>query len=194
MSLNGEWRDPVATESFTVAFLLHKVQENNQIGLTPLQVNKLAYILHGWTLGIKDLPLFNNTKRQIQAWRYGPVVVGIYHLLKPFGNSPVTLEKIKNPPESSDDLLTQYDKVFSEDVIGLMKENEESTDHLGWLYDVYRGLGGGQLIDITHEVNSPWDQCRARGLKKFGLFGGQNHIPDEVIRLYYKDFAKKYLS
>lgn len=194
MSLIGQWPDPIATESFTVAFLLHRVEENSQIGLTPLQVNKLAYIFHGWTLGIKDLPLFNNTTQQIQAWRYGPVVVGIYNLLKPFGRSPVTLEKIKNPPEVGDDLLAQYDDVVSEDVVGFMEENKDSTDHLNWLYDVYKGLGGSQLIDMTHEVGSPWDQCRARGLKKFGLFSGQNHIPDKVIRLYYRDFAKKYLN
>ncbi len=194
MSLNSRWYDPIATESFTVAFLLHKVEENNQIGLTPLQINKLAYILHGWTLGIKDLPLFNNTARQIQAWRYGPVVVGIYNLLKPFGRSPVTLEKIKNPPDIGDDLLVLYDDVVSQDVIGFMEENEDSTDHLNWLYDVYRGFGGGQLIDMTHEIDGPWDRCRARGLKSFGLFSGQNHIPDDVIRLYYKDFAKKHLS
>ena len=137
MSLNGKWRDPIATESFTVAYLLHKAEVYNQIGITPLQVNKLAYILHGWTLGIKDLPLFNNTTRQIQAWRYGPVVVGIYHLLKPFGNSPVTLEKIKNPPEVNDDLLIRYDDVFSEDVIGFMEESKESTDHLDSICDIY---------------------------------------------------------
>ncbi len=192
MSLNGQWPDPIASESFTLAYLLRKSKEYNDIGITPLQANKLAYILHGWTLGIKDFPLFNNITSQIQAWRYGPVVVGIYHLLKPFGSSPVTIEKIENPPGISDgQLLRQYRNVVSEDVAGFMEENKESTDHLDELYDIYIEFDGNQLINMTHEVGTPWYQCRARGFEKLGLFG-QKHIPDSVIRLYYRNFAKKY--
>ena len=37
---------------------------------------KLVYIAHGWTLALIDRPLVSD---QIEAWRYGPVIPGIYH-------------------------------------------------------------------------------------------------------------------
>ncbi|MCY4000360.1 MAG: DUF4065 domain-containing protein, partial [Bacteroidetes bacterium] len=54
--------------------------------LTPMQLIKLSYIAHGWTLGISGEPLFNDT---VEAWRYGPVVPDIYHTYKEFGHSPI---------------------------------------------------------------------------------------------------------
>ena len=37
--------------------------------LTPLQVQKLTYLCHGWTLGLYSQPL---SRQQVEAWRWGP--------------------------------------------------------------------------------------------------------------------------
>jgi len=42
-------------------------QANNP--LTPMQVLKLAYIAHGWQLGLHGRPLINEP---VEAWKYGP--------------------------------------------------------------------------------------------------------------------------
>ncbi len=183
---------PIASEAFTISFLLQRAIKNDSQGLTPLQVNKLAYILHGWTLGLLDRPLFDNSPKQVQAWRYGPVVVGIYYTLKPFGNNLVTLDKIKTRYQFNKDDPSRYDEVLSVNVDAFMQENKKTTRHLEWIYEIYAGFGGGALIDLTHEPGGPWDQCRARGLETLG-FHGENHIPDSVIGPYYKNFINSHL-
>lgn len=181
---------PFATESFVVAFLLHKSSTKNPPGLTPLQINKLAFLLHGWTLGCLDNPLFDNRNRQIQAWRYGPVVVDIYHTLKTFRSEQVTLEKIRLRWEANKDDSLKYENILTEDVQKFSSDDSELAEILDNVYDVYGDFGGGQLINLTHEPDGPWDQCRPRGLQRWGFLSSEKHIPDRVIRTYYADLAE----
>ncbi|MCY4672954.1 MAG: DUF4065 domain-containing protein, partial [Bacteroidetes bacterium] len=65
-------------EDFVViAYLLKKAAEEGE-GLTPLQINKLVYICHGWAWGKLNRPLIDNRSGQIEAWKYGPVVREVY--------------------------------------------------------------------------------------------------------------------
>ena len=68
-----------------IAYLLKKAAEDKK-KLTPLQINKLIYLCHGWMLGILKKPLIENGVDQIQAWRYGPVVTEAYNMLKIWGS------------------------------------------------------------------------------------------------------------
>ena len=52
--------------------------------LTPLQVIKLAYIAHGFTLALLGRSL---VPEPIEAWRYGPVIPSIYTAEYNFVNS-----------------------------------------------------------------------------------------------------------
>ena len=52
--------------------------------LTPLHVNKLTYISHGYTLAIRSVPLIHD---RIEAWQYGPVIPAIYHTLSRYGDA-----------------------------------------------------------------------------------------------------------
>ncbi len=72
-----------------IAYLLKKASSINR-GLTPLQINKLVYICHGWTLGILKKTLIENRTDQIQTWKYGPVVTEAYERLKRWGAQEVT--------------------------------------------------------------------------------------------------------
>jgi len=184
---------PVATEAIVVSFLLTKAKEIGRWGLTPLQVNKLAFILHGWTLGLLERPLFDNSPKRIQAWRYGPVVVGIYRTLKPFGNNLVTIDHIKTRYQYGKDDPSKYEDVISVDIEEFMQKDKDATGHLDWVYDIYSDLDGGQLISYTHRRGGPWDQCRARGFEVLGL-RGERHIPDDVIHTYYKEYIKNNLN
>ena len=64
--------------------------------LTPMQLIKLSYIAHGWTLAILDNPLFKDI---VEAWRYGPVVPDIYHRYKKFGYSRISV-RLRNLDDS----------------------------------------------------------------------------------------------
>ncbi|MCY4223200.1 MAG: DUF4065 domain-containing protein [Bacteroidetes bacterium] len=100
--------------------------------LTPMQLIKLSYIAHGWTLGISGEPLFNDT---VEAWRYGPVVPDIYHRYKEFGHSPI-VGRLKDLRDS----FTPYSFAIMERVV-----------------EVYGKYDGLYLSALTHKRDSPWD-------------------------------------
>ena len=57
------------------------------VDLTPMKLNKLVYIAHGWYLGLSDRPLIGEAA---QAWKYGPVIPSIYHRFKAYGGAQIT--------------------------------------------------------------------------------------------------------
>ena len=186
--------DPYATEAFVVAFLLDRATHKKKIGFTPLQIIKLAYVCHGWSLAGLDRPLFNNSNKQIQAWRYGPVVVGIYQMLKDFGRSYITLDKLRQTSHSSEGRrqnTRHLIPIIEQNVDNVLTRYPELTEALDWVFNVYKGYSGAELINMTHRPGSPWDQCRGRGIENWFLTSGGKHVPDNVIRLYYKDLGRR---
>ena len=107
--------------------------------LTPLQVIKLVYFAHGWTLGFYARPLFY---QDVEAWRHGPVVADVYHSLKQYGGNAIT-DKIPGIDERQ-----FYD---------------EENDIISQVFDVYGSLSGLQLSALTHQKGTPW----ARTIKSY---------------------------
>lgn len=54
--------------------------------LTPMQILKLVYISHGWTLGLLSRPLIHEA---VEAWRYGPVVPIVYKKYRRYRRNPI---------------------------------------------------------------------------------------------------------
>ena len=55
--------------------------------LTPLQVIKMVYIAHGYSLAILGEPL---VEEAVEAWRYGPVLPSVYYAAKRYGGDGIT--------------------------------------------------------------------------------------------------------
>lgn len=72
----------------TVADAILKIAKSKGVSLTPMQLMKLVYIAHGWSLGLRGIDLFRN---RIEAWQYGPVMPDLYHATKQFGRNPIPL-------------------------------------------------------------------------------------------------------
>lgn len=102
---------------------------------TPMHVIKLAYLSHGWMLGLYDKPLL---WEPVEAWTYGPVIPSLYHLYKAWGGDPITAV----PIDRSDNLTDQQ------------------RDLIDAVEDVYRNHTALQLSNITHKPGSPWDVVR----------------------------------
>ena len=49
--------------------------------ITPLKIQKLVYIAHGWHLAIYEEPLIVEL---VEAWKWGPVIPLLYHEFKNF--------------------------------------------------------------------------------------------------------------
>ena len=140
-----------------VADAILKVAKKHGQSLTPMQLMKLAYIAHGWSLGIRDKDLFAN---RIEAWRYGPVIPDLYQATKSYGRNPIPHSAIGDP---DDQQIAPDDLAFIEDVLAK-----------------YGHLDGIALSYLTHQRGTPWDQVYRDGWNS-------PEIPDELIRQHYRE-------
>ena len=82
----------------TVADTILKIAKSKGKALTPMQLVKLTYIAHGWSLALSERDLFKN---RIEAWRYGPVIPDLYQATKNFGRSEIPLERVGTPDDKT---------------------------------------------------------------------------------------------
>lgn len=130
--------------------------------LTPMQVIKLTYFCHAWMLGLYGRPLLNTP---VEAWKYGPVFLGVYRALRQYGSGPV--KPIPRVQEGD------FDAVELE-VIRLV-------------HDEYGDMTGIRLSALTHASGTPWHQV----WESRKPFGRTTYIPDDKIRDYYQSLVEK---
>lgn len=109
--------------------------------LTPMQLVKLTYIAHGWSLAIRDKDLFRN---RIEAWKYGPVIPDLYQATKQYGRNPMPLDLIGG---EEDFPVSPDDKKFLEEI-----------------FEAYGHLDGIKLSYLTHQAGTPWTEAYVPGL------------------------------
>lgn len=141
-----------------------EVAANNGDALTPIQIIKLTYIAHGWSLAMLDRPLIGD---RIEAWKYGPVIPAIYKHAKHFGSSPVSA---KLPINKLADRARGYDAQISKTDDQLIKS----------VFKNYGQLDGIKLSNLTHMEGTPWAQ----------VYDSEKHnveISNESIKSHYKE-------
>lgn len=192
MALARNIQDPFTTEGLVVLQMLDFAIEYGDESLTPLQINKLVYIGHGWILGVFERPLIDNQASQIQAWKYGPVVVNVYHMLKSFGNSPLNIFDFYAIVSKGDvfydaSLFPKQGEIKPAILPKFKDDYPEVNKGLRWVYQTYTRYNVGQLITLTHQVGTPWHQCyNPNVLERLGIVNSNTHIPDTLIKSYYK--------
>lgn len=100
--------------------------------LTPMQILKLVFLAHGWSLGLYSRPLIRD---EIQAWQYGPVIPKLYQAMKDYRSNTVT----ENLPTFNNEHLSPTQSNVVEQV-----------------YDLYGDKSGPALSRILHAPGSPW--------------------------------------
>ena len=111
-----------------------------EIPTTPMHVLKLAYISHGFMLGLtKSVLLYES----VEAWRYGPVVPSVYHRYKAFGGQPIDIATVDQSASLGDDELFAIEAVE----------------------DIYRAVSALRLSSLTHQVGTPWHTT----VQKYGV-------------------------
>ena len=147
-------------------FFIEHAKQNRVRDLTPMKLVKLVYIAHGWVLCFTDKPLLFE---RIQAWKYGPVVPGVYHEFKRFGDSAIPYGMAGFLPE----LNTDDPKVLAA---------------LDGVWNGYRGFSGTQLSTMTHKLNTPW-------FETWHNQGGSDCrgavIDNQIIRQHYVDLLRR---
>lgn len=132
-----------------------------------MKLQKLVFLVHAWRLAKQGVPAVN---REAQTWDYGPVFPELYSKLRDQGREPIT----KLIPTFDSD--TRTFKTFVPN-----SSDEETWDVVNFVLDRYGKLSAGQLSNLSHEPNGPWDQARRKG---------DDYIPDDLIRDYYREQSK----
>jgi uncharacterized phage-associated protein len=122
--------DTVYDSRSIASYLLEKAGAR---GLDALQVMKLTYIAHGFTLAVLHKPLLED---DIEAWKFGPVIRRVYSVL-PVGQRPFTALLQPVLPAQ----IEQRDKGIVDTV-----------------FEKYGQLSGLYLSTLTHRPGSPWHQ------------------------------------
>ena len=141
--------------------------------LTPLKLQKLVFIAHGWHLALHEEPLISE---RVEAWRWGPVISPVYHEFKYYGNTPITGRgtMIRRMSQDPRDIIEDIPEVDTDD-----KDTKKFLDEV---WEVYGGYTGIQLANLTHTKKSPWHQVWYKKNK-----GAQDKavIDDAIIQHYY---------
>jgi len=128
--------------------------------ISNLQLQKLTYIAHGYFLGWKDKPLISDP---IEAWTYGPVISSIYHQFKEYGD-----KKIQGNPNS---VATKLDN------------DKDALDCIDGIMDLYGDLDAMELVNLTHQKNTPWDEVWSN---QVGNTWNSEIINDTLIKNHYR--------
>lgn len=134
---------------------LELARERGQ-SLTPMQLLKLVYIAHGWTLGLTGHSLID---QRVEAWQYGPVIRELYNSTRQYGGGPITAPIFTFPgtlAPAQDDMVQQ-------------------------VYGLYGHLTGLALSNITHMSDTPWAKTYTPG--SFGDVIDNDVIADHYRRL-----------
>ncbi len=139
-------------------------------GITPLKIQKLVYIAHGWHMALHGVenPLVDD--EYAEAWEYGPVFSSLYHEFKYRGRLPI----LELATEIDDDLEFTPPKI--------PKSDKSTTGLLDRIWEIYGGRTGIELSEMCHQEGSPWDKARKNSQ------GRRNaHISDEEIAAHYRE-------
>lgn len=131
--------------------------------LTIMQLLKLVYISHGWSLGLLNEPLVNE---QAQAWQHGPVYPAVYREFRRFGAGPIT--------------ALARNRVGGDYAADLSQAQRQVVDSV---VTNYGHLHAFRLSAMTHEPNTPWSRIYSRA----GIT--DKEIPDELVQSHYRDLA-----
>lgn len=162
----ADWSPAIANEFIRRASAEGKL-------LTQMQLQKLVYIAHGWSLAINGIPLTHDAP---EAWEYGPVYKELRKALRHYGRAGVERE-IRND---------EYD-------IGTFADDPEAAacatltaDETAVIDRVYRDYGkfhAFQLSALTHRDGTPWTAIYRDGAGRF------DDIPDNMIREHFVGLA-----
>ena len=141
------------------------------IAITPMQVLKLTYILHGWCLGVSGNSLI---KEKVKAWEYGPVIPEVYYEFRDYRDNAISGRAHNGS--------TLY---YFDDAIPF-SPNHTMGEFLTAVWNAYKDYNGLELSSMTHKVGTPWYHTKRKNRWKHNPTIKNGLIQDYYRRLYDK--------
>ena len=157
--------------------------------LSPMKLQKLIYLAHGWALALADVALIDERP---QAWSYGPVIPSVYHEFKEFGRNPINTKATRLGPVDGQEFpedMGQFERIIHTEYETTEPKIENDPDAIALLervWEVYGSWSAVQLSNMTHEPGSAWDEAYKRAQ-------GRRHvvIPDTLIKAEFDRKLKR---
>lgn len=138
--------------------------------LDHLKLQKLTYVAHGWFLAVHGQPLLNEP---VEAWKYGPVIPGLYQEFKYCGNGPIR----------ENGILYRGGRPT---VPSIAYDDEAARSVVDTVWERYKRYTGVQLSNVTHQPGTPWEQTWSEAPGRKGLT-----IPNERIEQHFLELARR---
>jgi len=161
------------SEHISNFFIKNAAEDGIDIDL--LRLVKTCYIGYGWVLSVLGKRLIDE---QVQAWKWGPVIPSVYHSFKHFGR--------KSIDEFAPSIDISDDKVGDKEYYGVNEDTQEGKT-LKVVWNIYKDMSIGKIIEITHRTGSPWFESYRPGIK--GIV-----IEDENIKKHFDELIEKKIA
>ena len=146
---SADWQSVIELDSFFEDIMVcQDFEEFERVLLSHLQLQKLVYLAYKEYLFKYKEPLFDE---KIVAFQYGPVVEEVYQQFKRYGSEVIKID------DQTEYILKD---IRLPQALGRMLLVEGSEKIVTILLDVineYGDLTGGQLVELTHSSQGPWD-------------------------------------
>lgn len=162
-----------SAESVTVGYSAkavanHFLSRYGKHGISPLKIQKLVYIAHGWHLALHGEPLVED--EYAEAWEYGPVFASLYHEFKHRGRLPIA------------ELASELDIDMNKLRPRIPASDKDMHDFLDEIWEAYGDYSGFQLSSMCHQPGSPWAEARERSSGRKNV-----NIDDSIIKEHYEE-------
>jgi uncharacterized phage-associated protein len=131
--------------------------------LSHMRLQKLLYYVQGWSLGVRNRPVFDSP---IEAWRHGPVVRDAFPIFADHGDGPIPFSRASTGA-------------------GLPRPER---DFIASIWESYKGYSAAALRRKTHE-EGPWrdvwgdrdddDRC-------------EEEIPQTIIAEFFREEYRRH--
>ena len=147
----------MAHDSLAVANKILDTAQEQGRSLTLMQLIKLIYMAHGWSLALLDKPLVDEP---VEAWQHGPVYPKVYREFRGSGWMPITIRA-------------------TQPLAGVPYQAELGDDEISVIDQVVKAYGklhAFQLSERTHKFGTPWYEVFNNGA------GKSQTIPNKRIK------------
>ena len=128
-------------------FILDRCERNGK-SVTNMELQKILFFCHVWTLIERGRPL---VRQKFEAWQHGPVLQHLYHAFKEFEAGPINGRAKKLDKATGKKLVTEY------------RFDPETNDLLERVVGIYSRLTASQLRNMSHVSGGPWDRAWNHG-------------------------------
>ena len=167
--LLGEMRS-MPHSSLEVANEFLRLAQEEGVQLTQMQLQKLVYLAHGYSLAIEGKPLVEDN---VEAWDYGTVFRPLWDALTQYGRAPV--RRIIRWGDGSG-----FIRKGGKEANARLSRTEKAIVEKVWA--TYGRYPAFKLSALTHDPNGPW--------KKHYVKGENRVIPNESIREYFSNLIR----